>query len=252
MGYTVGQVAVLAGITVRTLHHYDEISLVSPSGRTPAGYRTYSEPDLDRLRQVLFYRRMGLPLAEIAGLLDDPGRDALSRLRGQHAALTRRIAQLQHMLAALEKEMEASQMGIELTPQERFELYGRFDPGEYEQEAEQRWGETDAYRESRRRTTSYSKEDWAAIKAETNAIESDFAAAFQAGSAADSAAARAVAERHQSHISRWFYDCGHQAHRGLAEMYVADERFRAHYEDVAPGLAQYVRDAIVANADRQG
>ena len=156
------------------------------------------------------------------------------------------------MLAALEKEMEASQMGIELTPQERFELYGRFDPGEYEQEAEQRWGETDAYRESRRRTTSYSKEDWAAIKAATNAIESDFAAAFQAGSAADGAAAREVAERHRSHISRWFYYCGHQAHRGLGELYVADERFRAHYENMAPGLAQYVRDAIVANADRQG
>jgi MerR family transcriptional regulator, thiopeptide resistance regulator len=252
MGYTVGQAAALAGITVRTLHHYDEIGLLSPSDRTSAGYRSYGEDDLERLAQVLFYRGLGLPLGEIGRLLDDPGRDVVTRLRSQHEALTSRIARLSQMLAALEKEMEACQMGIKLTPEERLEIFGEFRPENYEDETAERWGETEPYRESRRRTSSYGKEQWAAIKAESAAIEADFAAALRAGTAADSESARALAERHRQHLCRWFYDCRPEMHRGLAEMFVADERFAAHYEELEPGLAVFVRDAIVANAEHSG
>ncbi len=250
MGHTVGQVATLAGVTVRTLHHYDEIGLLSPSGRSAAGYRTYSAADLERLQQVLCYRGLGFPLREIERMLDEPGGDALSRLRYQHALLARQIGRLQRMLGALEKEMEAYQMGINLTPQERLEVFGGFDPQEYEQEAADRWGDTDAYRQSQRRASSCTKDDWAAITAEGAAIEAGFAEALRAGAAPDGEVAMDLAERHRQHISRWFYDCGHDMHRGLAEMYVSDERFRAHYEEIAAGLAQYVRDAIVAAAER--
>jgi DNA-binding transcriptional MerR regulator len=247
----VGEVAALAGVTVRTLHHYDRIGLLSPSERTPAGYRRYTPSDLDRLHQVLVYRELGFPLEEIATLLDDPTADPLAHLRRQLALLRDRLDRTRAMVAAVEKEMEAHTMGISLTPEERFEVFGEHDPSQYDAEVEQRWGETDAYRESRRRTSSYTKEDWLRIKAEGADVERRFAEALRSGVAADSEQAMDVAEEHRQHISRWFYDCPPEMHAGLGRMYVEDERFTAHYEQIAPGLAQYVSTAVQANAARR-
>jgi len=247
----VGEVAALAGVTVRTLHHYDRIGLLSPSERTPAGYRRYTPSDLDRLHQVLVYRELGFPLEEIATLLDDPAADPLAHLRRQLALLRDRLDRTRAMVAAVEKEMEAHTMGISLTPEERFEVFGEHDPSQYDAEVEQRWGETDAYRESRRRTSSYTKEDWLRIKAEGADVERRFAEALRSGVAADSEQAMDVAEEHRQHISRWFYDCPPEMHAGLGRMYVEDERFTAHYEEIAPGLAQYVSTAVQANAARR-
>ena len=244
-----GQVAQLSGVTVRTLHHYDETGLLSPTERTSAGYRVYTSTDLVRLRRILFYRELGFPLGEIAAILTDP--DVGSHLRRQHRLLRERVARLSAMVAALEKEMEARQMGISLTPEEQFEIFGTDKAGgEWAEEAEQRWGDTAAYRQSARRTAAYGKDDWLAIKAESDARLRDFADALRSGVRPGDARAMELAEAHRRHISRWFYDCGYGMHRALAEMYVADERFAKHYEDVAPGLAQYVHDAITANADR--
>lgn len=140
-------------------------------------------------------------------------------------------------------------MGINLTPEEQFEVFGTDAVGgEYADEAEQRWGETDAWRESQRRTSAYTKDDWLAIKAEAEAIESGFAEAFGAGEPADGPRAAQLARAHRDHISRWFYDCSAEMHVGLAEMYVGDERFADRFDQRAPGLAAYVRDAIVSNA----
>jgi DNA-binding transcriptional MerR regulator len=247
----VGEVAALAGVTVRTLHHYDRIGLLSPSERTPAGYRRYTPSDLDRLHQVLVYRELGFPLEEIATLLDDPAADPLAHLRRQLALLRDRLDRTRAMVAAVEKEMEAHTMGISLTPEERFEVFGEHDPSQYDAEVEERWGETDAYRESRRRTSSYTKEDWLRIKAEGADVERRFAEALRSGVAADSEQAMDVAEEHRQHISRWFYDCPPEMHAGLGRMYVEDERFTAHYEQIAPGLAQYVSTAVQANAARR-
>src|SRR3954464_12407490 len=128
----VGEVAALAGVTVRTLHHYDRIGLLSPSVRTAAGYRRYTPSDLDRLHQVLVYRELGVPLEEIATLLDDPGADPAEHLRRQHRLLRDRLERTRAMVAAVEKEMEAQSMGISLTPEERFELFGDQDPSQHE------------------------------------------------------------------------------------------------------------------------
>jgi MerR family transcriptional regulator, thiopeptide resistance regulator len=248
--YSVGQVARYAGISVRTLHHYDEIGLLNPGGRTRTGYRRYAERDLERLQQVLYYRELGFPLEEIATILDDPGTDAAAHLRRQHALLTRRIDRLREMVASVERAMEAEKMGISLTPEERFEVFGDNDPAQYADEAEERWGDTDAYRQSQQRSRSYRKEDWLAIKAESASITDRLAAAMAAGEPADGPVATGLAEEHRRHIDRWFYDLGYPMHRGLAEMYLADPRFTANYENVAAGLARYLHDAIQANADR--
>jgi MerR family transcriptional regulator, thiopeptide resistance regulator len=248
--YTVGEVATYAGVTVRTLHHYDQVGLLSPSGRTAAGYRLYADADLDRLQQILCYRELGFSLEDIATILDDPRNDPVDHLRRQYDLLTDRVERLQQMVEAVRKTMEARKMGISLNPEEMFEVFGEDDPTQYADEAEQRWGETDAYKQSQRRTASYTKDDWVRIKAEGADVERRLAAALVSGKPADSDEAMDAAEAHRLQIDRWFYELSYDMHRGLADMYIADPRFTEHYEKVAPGLAQYVRDAIHANADR--
>ena len=249
-GYTVGRVADLSGVTIRTLHHYDEVGLLSPGGRSAAGYRIYEDRDLERLERILFYRELGFTLDEISTIIDDPHTDALGHLRRQRGLLTERIERLNAMVDAIDYEMEARTMDIPLTPEERLEVFGEFRAEDYAEEAEQRWGETEAYKESKRRVSSYTKEDWQRLKAEEEEIRARLAAALDAGLAPESAEAMSAAEAHREYISRWFYECTYEIHRGLTEMYVSDERFRSNYDATAPGLAAFIRDAAHANASR--
>ncbi|MFI0978429.1 MerR family transcriptional regulator [Streptomyces sp. NPDC021093] len=250
MSHPVGKVAELAGVTVRTLHHYDTIGLLSPSGRSHAGHRRYSDLDLDRLQQILFYRELGFPLDQVAALLDDPDTDPREHLRRQHALLTDRITRLQDMAAAVETAMEARKMGINLTPEEKFEVFGDFDPDQYAEEVQQRWGDTEAYRESQRNAATYTKEDWKRLTEGFDAIHRRMADLLTTGVAADSEQAMDVAEEHRRFISGNHYECGYEMHTSLGDMYVADERFTATYEAIRTGLAVYMRDAILANALR--
>lgn len=250
MSHTVGSVARLAGVTVRTLHHYDEIGLLAPSGRSDAGYRRYDDADLDRLQQIMFYRELGFGLDDIRTVLTDGSADASAHLARQHAMLLDRIGRLERMAAAVQKALEARTMGIPLTAEERFEVFGDFDPDGHAAEVEERWGDSDAFRGSQRRTARYTKADWQGMKEESAAPIDALLVAMRAGRAADSVEAMDAAEQHRQHISRWFYDCTSAIHVGLGEMYVADPRFSATYEKIAPGLATYLRDAIRANAAR--
>jgi len=248
--YSVGRVADLSGVTIRTLHHYDEIGLLSPGGRSDAGYRVYEDSDLERLQRILFYRELGFTLKEISTIIDDPGTDAMGHLRRQRGLLVERIARFNAMVDAIDYEMEARTMDINLEPEERFEVFGDFRPEDHAEEAERRWGETDSYKESNRRVSKYTKEDWLTLKAEAEEVQNRLAAAFEAGLAPDSEEAMAAAEAHRQHISRWFYECTYEIHRGLTDMYVSDERFRSNYDTQTPGLAAYIKEAAHANAAR--
>ena len=250
MSYSAGDVARLSGVSVRTLHHYDEIGLLSPSGRTRAGYRQYGGDDLERLQQILCYRALGFDLRKIAAILDDPRIDPLDHLRKQRELLESKLEHLSEMVRTVEKMMEARKMGINLNPDEMFEVFGDFDPAEHQAEVEERWGKTDAFKESQKRTSKYKKEDWKRLGKEAEEIGARLADAMRKGLPAGGVAAMDLAEQARLHIDRWFYPCSHEMHRNLGEMYVADPRFAKHYEDRAPGLAVYVRDAIAANADR--
>ncbi|MFI9269834.1 MerR family transcriptional regulator [Kitasatospora sp. NPDC052896] len=249
-GYSVGEVARVAKVTVRTLHHYDRIGLLCPGGRTTAGYRRYDDADLGRLQRILFYRELGFSLEEVAAILDDPGTSPIEHLRRQRRLLRERIGRLEELAAAVERAMEAEKMGIQLTPEEKFEVFGPDYQESWEGEAEQRWGGTAAWQESQRRTGRYTKEDWQRIQAETDALTGRMAAAVAAGVAPDSGPAMDLAEAHRQQISEYYYDCGHSMHRCLAGMYVGDPRFTANLEKSAPGLARWLHDAVVANADR--
>ena len=247
---TVGVVAGMVGVSVRALHHYDQIGLVTPSRRTAAGYRVYDDADVERLYRVLTYRELGFSLERIATLLDDPDADELHQLRAQHALLTERIDRLHRMVAAGAEMMTTKKQGIRLSAAEQSEIFGDDWRGEqYAAEAEERWGETDAWRESQKRAAGFSKEDWQRIKAETDALERRLADAMLREVTPGSAEADALAEEHRAQIGR-FYDCSHEMHVGLADMYVSDPRFTAHYDEQAPGLAVYLREVIRANAEK--
>ena len=249
-GYTVGRVAELSGVTIRTLHHYDEIGLLSPGGRSASGYRLYADSDLERLGQILFYRELGFDLKEISAIVDAPRTDALGHLRRQRKLLVERIERLGAMVDAIDYEMEARTMNIRLTPEERFEVFGEFRPEDHAEEAERRWGETDSYKESQRRVSKYGKEDWQRLKAEEEEIRASLAAAFGAGLAPDSEEAMAAAEEsppaHQPVVLRRSYEM-HAPHRHVRKRRAVPLSLR--HADA--GLAAFIRNAAHANASRR-
>jgi DNA-binding transcriptional MerR regulator len=249
--HRVSQLARLAGVTVRTLHHYDAIGLLAPSGRSASGHRLYTDVDLLRLQQILIGRALGLSLEQIRRMLDDPEFDYRATLERQRAELRNRADETAAMIRAVDAALATlSQRGDPtMNPEDLFE---GFDPEEHREEAERRWGETDSYRESARRTSGYSPEDWASIKAEETDLMRALAERMRAGEPPEHQAALELAERHRLHIDRWFYPCSHAQHAGLAQMYVADDRFRAAFDRHADGLAAYLAAAIEANARRHG
>ena len=249
----VGEVAALAGVTVRTLHHYDRIGLLSPSGRTSAGYRQYAPADLDRLHQVLLYRELGFPLEEVATLLDDPSADPADAPAPAAPAAAGPAGADAAMVAAVEKEMEARAMGISLTPEERFEVFGEHDPAQYDAEVEERWGDTDAYAQSKRKTAAYSKDDWVRIKAEGEDIEARCAAALQCRRRARLGRRRWTSRRSTGSRSAGTSTTARRrctpASAGCTSRTSGSP---PPTRQMAPGLAQYVSTAVQANAARQG
>ena len=251
MAWTMGEVAELAHVTVRSLHHYDRIGLFSPTHRTDAGYRLYGRADLARLQQVLFFRELGFPLRDIRRIMTARDFDARAALATQRGLLGRKVEKLTAMIRAVDQALAGSSVdSSNPDAKELFDMFDGFDPKAYEAEVEQRWGPTPSYKESARRTANYSKDQWAAIKAEDADILAAWAAAMGSGAAATDPAATDVAERHRQHIARWYYTCPHEMHVCLGRMYVDDLRFAARYEAARSGLAAYVRDAIAANANR--
>ena len=140
--------------------------------------------------------------------------------------------------------------GYNLTAEEKLEVFGDFDPAQYADEARERWGENDAFKQSQVRAKGYTKDDWKQIRSEMSDLDRRIATAMRAGVPAAGDEAMALAEEHRQLIGRWFYDCSYEIHRGLGNMYMDDPRFTANIDKMAPGLAAYLREAIIANANR--
>ncbi|WNM33042.1 MerR family transcriptional regulator [Streptomyces sp. Li-HN-5-11] len=255
MSYSVGQVSAFAGVTVRTLHHYDRAGLLSPSGRSQAGYRLYSDADLARLQQILFYRELGFSLEEIATILEDPQTNALEHLRARQRQLGEEIARLRRLAEVAERAIEVQQTGVSLTPEERFEVFGEitFDLS-YATEAQLKWAGSEGQRESMARAAAHSKEDWRLLMRQAAAWRAELLAAFDEGEPADGERAMDLAEEHRLHISRWFTSCPPGMHRRIAEDFTADPRAFALVvppSQQRPGLAAYLSQAVHANAARR-
>lgn len=253
--YQVKDVARIAGVSVRTLHHYDRIGLLPPSGRTAAGYRLYRNDDLLRLQQILIGRELGMPLEAIKRSVEDPSFDRRAALENQRKELAARAKRTAEMLRAVDAALAAitSDGGTtmkDMSTEEITAMFNGFNPTQYEDEVQDRWGDTDAYKECARRTGQYTQADWERYKEESHTIMKTAAELFRTGAPADGTEAMAIAERHRLSIDRWFYPCEAKMHAGLADMYEADERFAATIDKYGRGLTTWWSAAMRANAQR--
>ena len=248
--YTVGEVAALARVTVRTLHHYDRIGLLAASQRSESGYRLYDYGDLERLRQIRLMRELRFSLDAIGEMLDGPAYDRRTALVAQRELLRERQERTDRIIRGVDRALTALEEETKMDATEMFDGLEEFDHTQYEDEARERWGHTDAYKESMRRTRGYGKSDWNTIKQEGDTIMAKLAELLAEGAQAAGRAAMNLAEQHRHHIDRWFYPCTHGMHCNLAEMYTADPRFEEYFEKRAKGLAAFVQDAIRANEAR--
>lgn len=248
--YRVADVARRSGVSIRGLHHYDAIGLLVPTGRTEAGYRLYTDADLLRLQQILIGRELGFSLEEIKRSLDDARFDHRQALVEQRRRLEAKARALGEMLRAIDAALAVVGQDPEEGTMDLKDIFGGFDPSVYEAEAKERWGDTDAYLESTRRVKSYTPDDWKRQQAEQRAIYAEAAAAMRRGVEPTSVAAMEIAERHRQSIDRWFYPCSQAMHAGLADVYEADDRFRATIDTAGEGLTTFLAAAIRANAKR--
>ena len=247
---TVGQVADLVGISVRTLHHWDEIGLVTPSWRSWSGYRLYTREDVERVQRVCLYRETGMALARIAELLDDPGLDELAHLARQRELLLERISHLRQKVSAVDQIMETMKMGTNLDPAQKAEHFGGWDPA-WQEEAQAKWGDTPEWRQSEAVKAKMTPEDWFRVGRDTQALEQSLAEAKRDGVEPGSDRANELAEAHRASLGTWF-DVTHSKHVLIARGYVMDDRFRQYYDKIEPGLTDWLKSIIDENARANG
>ncbi|MCC7196981.1 MerR family transcriptional regulator [Candidatus Peregrinibacteria bacterium] len=250
MSYTVQQLANLAGVSVRTLHYYDQIDLLKPSSVQKNGYRYYEETELLTLQQILFFRELEFSLEDIKKIMSSPGFDMKEALLDQRKLIKLRKKRLSRLIKTIDKTILKLNHKIAMKDDE---LYGNFTKEEmekYTEEARQKWGHTDAYKQSQERVKKMGKEGLKKVLEESGKLTQEIAAAMKAGEDPKSDKVQVLIARHYDGL-RAFYEPNFEMYRGLAEMYVADPRFKANYEKVAVGLAEYLRDGMVYYADVQ-
>ncbi|MGE5370436.1 MAG: MerR family transcriptional regulator [Solirubrobacterales bacterium] len=252
MAYQIKEVADLAGISVRTLHYYDQIGLLTPSAASPAGYRIYSDADLERLQQVLFYRELGFPLQEIKRIVGHPGFDREKALEGQRELLLQKRARFDAMIETVDQTLRTMRGDGTMSKREMFKGMAReaWDRhrSEYAEEARALYGSETVDRSDRRFEAltdderAQAMENWEAIyKALARHI---------GGDPTDPEVQELVAAK-RAHISRYFYDCTLEIFRGLGELYVSDSRFTKNIDRYGEGLAAFLQQAIGAYCDSQ-
>lgn len=240
----IADVARHSGVSVRTLQYYDDIGLLT-ADRSAKGYRLYGDWHLLRLQQILIERSLGRPLEDIRRLLDDPAFDRVGSLKIQRQKMADRLSETHQMIASIDAALAQlkppSRKDLTMDPKS---ILDGFDPSAFEVEAQERWGNIDAWATSQKRTKRYGEPDWRQIKAELAEIWTDAAKAMEAGEAHDGKVALALAERHRCHIDRWFYPLTPMAHVGLADMWEADPRFQANIDKYGDGLTAWIAGAV--------
>lgn len=246
---TVRQVAKAARVSVRTLHHYDAIGLLKPSHVGANGYRYYDKAEMLRLQQILFYRELDIPLAEIAAILDDPAFDPLTALRGHRAALEARIGEYRTLIRTIDRTIESLEKDETMNDED---LYAGIAPEtreRWQREAEEAWGK-DAVEASHARLKSLSKEQVERLKSDMTEIRDEVVRLFREGAEPSSDAVQKVIARHYAWVSHsWTPDA--QSFKGLGRLYVGNPEFRAPYDGQdAPGCADFIAEAMAVYADR--
>lgn len=246
MEYKIKEVAELVGVTVRTLHYYDEIGLLKVSKLTEAGYRIYTESDLDTLQQILFFRELDFSLQQIKSIMNNPNFDKKHALEGQKDILTKKKKRLEKIINSIDKTIGNMKKGEN---KDMADMFKAFDMSEvynqqkkYEKEVKEKYGNTSAYVESQKKTKKYNKEDWSRISEESNIIFENIAKLMDRK--VDDPEVQREIENWRNHITNNFYNCTKEIFVGLGQMYIYDERFTKNIDKVKPGLAKFLSEAI--------
>lgn len=246
MEYTVQKLARLAGVSTRTLRYYDEIGLLKPARLNSAGYRIYGPAEVDRLQQILFYRELGVGLDEVKRIVDAPDFDRFEALKEHRQKLLEKRQQIEQLIANVEKTIALAEGGIKMTDKEKFAGFKQKMVADNEQkygkEIRAKYGDKQVD-EANQKVLGLTEEQHAEVQKLTADVMDSLKAAMATGDPAGELAQK-TADLHRQWLSYWGnYDKA--AHAGLAQMYVADERFTAYYDQVQPGAAAFLRDAIL-------
>lgn len=242
--YTVKQLSDLAGVSVRTLHYYDEIGLLKPSSVGENGYRYYEDEALFRLQQILFFREMDLGLLQIKEIIDDPDFDLVTALQVHRQALEERIERLQTLINTVDRSIMHLVGEVNMSKKKIFEGFSEEKQKQYEQEAVERWGDT--ARKSINLWYSYSDQKKEQIKQEGGAIYTDLVAAMSKGP--ESPEVQAILVRWHQHL-RYFYEPSPAVLRGLGNMYNEHPDFNATFTAMHPDLPAFLQKAITYYVD---
>ena len=239
--YTVQQLARLAKISVRTLHHYDQIGLLQPGTRSPAGYRQYGETELLRLQQILFFKELDFPLAEIGRVLNDPHFDQVQALRHHREMLEAQADRLAVLLKTVDRTIERiTEESMTLSDEELYEGFTQEQIQRYTTEVNEKY-DPQLVAESNQRVRKMSKEQWQAVKGEGEAVTRAMAGLI--GSPVSDPRVQAAIKRHHAWIEN-FYPCSAEIYRGLSHLYTENDEFRANYDKYVPGLADFMKNAM--------
>ena len=261
--YTVSRLAKMAGVSVRTLHHYDEIGLLRPYARTAAGYRLYGKKDLLRLQQILFFRELDVALEDIRQILDDPAFDLVVALESHRRLLQERSLRIGRLLNTIDRtilkltehdmddhdmgeyDMGDYDMGDKVTDEELYAGFTDEQVERYEREVREQY-DPELVAESNRRVRNMSKGQWQAMQKEGEEVHLGLAALMERP--VDDAEVQALIARHYAMMNQ-FYPVSAEIYRGLGQMYVTNDEFRAFYDKVRPGLADFLQPAMAYYAE---
>ncbi len=238
MRYSIGALSKRSGVSVRTLRYYGQIGLLQPSETAGSGYRYYDDEAAERLWQILFYRELGFSLRDIAAIVSSPGFDRTRAMEEHLALLKKERAHLDGLIALVDRTLKGG-IPMEFKPFDKTELNDL--RKRYAEEAKQRWGNTDAYRESVRRGANRSDAEQARISVEADEIFRAFAALV--GESPADARVQALVSRWQAYLSAYYYSCTEEILAGLGQMYVGDARFTKNIDRFGEGTARLLSDA---------
>jgi len=246
MTYKIGEVAKMAKVSIKTLHHYDAIGLLEPSGRSDSGYRLYTMEDMVRLQQILFYRELEFSLEDIHLLMTAPDFDDLQAMKKQKAMLEEKQDKLASVINLIEKTITTREENTVMSLKEMFDVFPEVDEDMMAEE-ERRWGHTDQHKESMRRAKNYTRDDWEKMKQERDDLYEKTAALFNEGAKVDDPRVIEIIDQQRLLIDKWHYPCSKEFHVILTEMTSADERFVENIDKDCPGLAKFMHEAARAN-----
>ncbi len=247
MEYTVQKLGRLAGVSTRTLRYYDEVGILKPARINSSGYRIYGQKEVDRLQQILFYRELGVSLESIKNIVTAPDFNGANALKEHRAKLLEKKEQLEMLIANVEKTIALTEGRIKMSDKEKFHGFKQKmieeNEKKYGEETRQKYG-SDAVEKSIAKLMNMTGEEYEKVTRLSEELTETLAEAFKTGDPSGELAQRA-ADLHKQWLTFYWHEYTKEAHAGLAQMYVDDERFKAYYDKEQPGTAEFLRDAIL-------